>query len=188
MEGKGISASPTMATACEAQNIFISQEQKRSMSHSAEMNCTASAHEAATALRDLALNHQNGLFQPVPRPVKSRKRERPMSMDLSSQGNVRDMITPRCLANLDNGNRSNEDDSTVLPDSRVADSFLVPRFGEHQAATGLDHHSKPKLMLAKDGPRKRTCGNASKQEAFRIGRLVTERAMEPGPGMWDGII
>ncbi|KAL8723611.1 MAG: hypothetical protein Q9225_000153 [Loekoesia sp. 1 TL-2023] len=188
MAGKGISASPTMAIAYEAQNIFKSQEQKQPTSDSAQMNCTASAHEAATALQDLALNHQNALSQPIPRPVKSRKRERPMSMDLSVQSNVRDMIALRCPANLETGNRSNEDDSTVLPDSRVADSFLVPRFGEHQTAASLDHHNKPKPMLAKDGPRKRTCGNASKQEACRIGRLVTERAMQPRPGMWDGII
>ncbi|KAL8974762.1 MAG: hypothetical protein Q9197_000998 [Variospora fuerteventurae] len=149
------------------------------------INCTASAHEAATALRDLALNQQRSLPQPVARPTKSRKRDRPLSMDLSGsvQGCVQDMVAPRSLADITNGNRRNEDDNTVLPDGQVADSFLVPRPGGHQAARGLEN--KPKPMLAKDGPRKRMCGN---QEAQRIGRLVSERAMQPGPGMWDGII
>ncbi|KAI4186414.1 MAG: hypothetical protein LQ348_004221 [Seirophora lacunosa] len=149
------------------------------------MNCTASAHVAATALRDLALNQQRSVPPPVARASKSRKRDRPLSMDLSAamQGCVRDMVAPRSLADIMNGNRRNEDESTVLPDGQVADSFLVPRSGGHQAAGGLEN--KPKPMLAKDGPRKRMCGN---QEAQRIGRLVSERAMQPGPGMWEGII
>ncbi|KAI4122429.1 MAG: hypothetical protein LQ338_005820 [Usnochroma carphineum] len=185
MAGKGISASPIPSTGCAAQDVTQSDDQLKAYS---VMNCTASAHEAATALRDLALNRQYNLPHPVPRPAKSRKRERPMSMDLSGvvQECVRDTIAPRCPADLESGKRSNEDDSTVLPDGSVADSFLVPRFGGHQVAVGLDHKLKP--MLAKDGPRKRTCGNAGKQEAQRIGRLVTERASQPGPGMWNGII
>ncbi|KAL9003535.1 MAG: hypothetical protein Q9188_003606 [Gyalolechia gomerana] len=188
LAGKGISASPTTSIGCDAQTNSKPQEQAQPTSHTL-MNCTASAHEAATALRDLALNHPHGLPQPIPRPAKSRKRERPMSMDLSVQGCVRDMIAPRCLADISNGNRSNEDDSTVLPDGEIADSFLVPKFGERQAASACpDNRDKLKPMLAKDGPRKRTCGNSSKQEAGRIGRLVKERAMQPKPGMWDGII
>lgn len=99
------------------------------------------------------------------------------------------MIAPRCLADISNGNRRNEDDSTVLPDNKLADSFLVPKCGGRQAASAYaDNRDKLKPMLAKDGPRKRTCGNWSKQEAGRIGRLAMERAMHPQPGMWDGII
>ena len=201
MAGKGISASPTTLTGFEAQNNFKVQAPAPTALDSV-MNCTASAHEAATALRDLALNRQRGLPFPIPRPAKSRKRERTMSMDLSTtQDSVREIIAPRRLADLEPGNRSNEDDGTVLPDGKVADSFLVPSLGEHQVAPsstgGFDHYhhsnnnnnnKKPRPMLAKDVPCKRTCGNWSKQEACRIGRLVTERAIQPGPGMWDGII
>ncbi|KAL8837847.1 MAG: hypothetical protein Q9170_002365 [Blastenia crenularia] len=188
MAGKGISASPTTSNLYEAQTTCKLPDPSHSV-----MNCTASAHEAATALRDLALDYQNRLPHSIPRPTKSRKRERPISMDLSSvQGSVRDMIAPRCLADLETGNRSNESDGTVLPDGKVADSFLVPRFGEHQvlasSAGNSDSASKMKPVLAKDGPRKRTCGTASMQEARGIGKLVADRAGLPGPGMWNGII
>lgn len=108
-------------------------------------------------------------------------------MDLGTQESVRDLIAPRCLADVTNGNRENEDDSTVLPDGKVADSFLVPKSGERQVKGGLKEN-KFKPTLAKEGPYKRSCGNAAKQEAYRIGRLATERAMQPRPGMWDGII
>ncbi|KAL9018473.1 MAG: hypothetical protein Q9185_004250 [Variospora sp. 1 TL-2023] len=186
MAGKTVSASPQSSPVYIACNDL--QAEAKATATAAQLsviNCTASAHEAATALRDLALNQQRGLPQPVARPTKSRKRDRPLSMDLSGsvQGCVQDMVAPRSLADITNGNRRNEDDSTVLPDGQVADSFLVPRPGGHQAARGVEN--KPKPMLAKDGPRKRMCGN---QEAQRIGRLVSERAMQPGPGMWDGII
>ncbi|KAI4186718.1 MAG: hypothetical protein LQ346_005618 [Caloplaca aetnensis] len=187
MAGKGITASPVSSTGC-TQDTFQSKGHSEIAPYSI-LDCTASAREAATALQELALNRYN-LPGPVPRPAKSRKRERPVSVDLSGnvQGCVRDILAPRCLTNITNGIRRKEDDSTViLPDGKVADSFLVPRFGGHQAASGLENN-KPKPMLSKDGPRKRTCGNAGKQEAQRIGRLVSERAMHPRPGMWDGII
>lgn len=189
MASKGISASPTTTSAAySSQDVLQSEELAKPAPYSI-MSCTASAHEAATALQDLALNHQYNLPQPVPRPAKSRKRERPISVDLSGcvQSCVREMIAPRCLADLTNGIRRNVNDSTnILPDGKVADSFLVPRLSGHQAATALENKLKP--MLTKDGPRKRTCGNVGKQEAQRIGRLVSERAIQPGPGMWDGII
>ncbi|KAL8933616.1 MAG: hypothetical protein Q9216_006285 [Gyalolechia sp. 2 TL-2023] len=188
LAAKGISASPTAAVGCDTQTNSKPQEPSQTTSHPV-LNCTASAHEAATALRDLALNHQNGLPPAIPRPAKSRKRERPMSMDLSVQGCVRDMIAPRSLSDISNGNRSNEDDSRVLPDGEVADSFLVPKSGERQAPSACPgNRDELKPVLARDCPRKRTCGNLSKLKAGRIGRLVTERAMEPKPGMWEGII
>lgn len=189
MTGKRITTSPASSAGNATQDAFQPEGHSKVAPYSI-LNCTASAHEAATALQELALNHQNNLPRPVPRPAKSRKRERPISVDLSGsvQGSVRDMLASHCLAEITNDIRRKEDDSTViLPDGKVADSFLVPRLGRHQAAAGSEN-SKPKPMLTKDGPRKRTCGNPGKQEAQRIGRLVSERAMHPRPGMWDGII
>ncbi|KAL9596435.1 MAG: hypothetical protein Q9219_005785 [cf. Caloplaca sp. 3 TL-2023] len=183
--GKGIPASPVTSAIDDIQNAA----EKPLKTIPTNLSCQNSAHEAAAALQELALNHQKRLGQPIPRPTKSRKRERPLSIDLSVQGGVRDIIAPRYLADLEPGNRSNEDDGTVLPDGRVADSFLVPRFGGHYALPlGLGGQAKLRCMLAKDGPRKRACGNASRDEACRLDRLVTERALEPGPGMWEGII
>ncbi|KAI4154443.1 MAG: hypothetical protein L6R39_001384 [Caloplaca ligustica] len=184
----GISASPTTPSGCSLQDASQPAEETKAAQYSV-LNCSASAHEAATALHELALNRQRGLPQPVPRPPKSRKRERPLSMDLSAsvQGCVRDMIVPRSHADLVPGNQRNGDDSTVLPDAQVADSFLVPRFGGHQATAGLENH-KPKPMHAKDGPRKRTCGSSTHHDVQRIARLVVERSTHPGPGMWNDII
>ena len=78
-----------------------------------------SDQEAAEGLRDLALNRQRTFAQPQPTLI--RKRERPISMEL--QQTVRAMITPRCLGDITNQQRGYEDDGTVLPDARVADSF-----------------------------------------------------------------
>ncbi|KAL8729131.1 MAG: hypothetical protein Q9166_004962 [cf. Caloplaca sp. 2 TL-2023] len=183
MAGKGTSASPNMLAGCGFNYIA---EPVKPISSSAT-SCSASAREAATALQDLALNIQSRPPPPTSQPVQSRKRGRHMSMDLGTQESVRDLIAPQCLADLTNRNRKNEDDSTVLPDGKVADSFLVPKCGERQVNGGLKEN-QPKPMLAKEGPRKRTCCNAGKQEAYRSGGLVDERAMQPGPGMWDGII
>ncbi|KAL8733041.1 MAG: hypothetical protein Q9181_003747 [Wetmoreana brouardii] len=178
MGGKAISASPTPSLSCDVENVT---KPDRNF-----MNCSASAHEAATALRDLALNRQYGLPHPVPRPVKSRKRERPNSIDLSVQGSVRDLITPRSLADLEVTGRSNEDDSTVLPDGKVADSFLLSRCGRYPLPMGLDYKARP--VFSKEGPRKRPCGNMKAKEACRLDHLVAERVLHPGPGMWDGVI
>lgn len=108
-------------------------------------------------------------------------------MDLGVQDSVRDLTIPRYLGELPNGIRRNEDDSTVLPDGKVADSFLVPKAGECQVKEGLKEN-QVKSMLAKEGPRKRSCGNASRHEAARLGRIVHERSLQPRPGMWEGII
>ncbi|KAL8679078.1 MAG: hypothetical protein Q9186_004618 [Xanthomendoza sp. 1 TL-2023] len=183
MAGKVTSASPSMSAGGEA-NEIAKPVQPTLLSM---LNCTASAHEAATALQDLALNLQSRPRPPISRPVQSRKRARQMSMDLGTQEAVRDLIAPRCPANGVNGNRKNEDEGTVLPDGNVADSFLVPKSGERQVNGGLKENTL-KSMLAKEGPRKRTCGNAGNQEAYRLGRLVAERAIQPRPGMWEGVI
>ncbi|KAL8798940.1 MAG: hypothetical protein Q9182_006262 [Xanthomendoza sp. 2 TL-2023] len=183
LAGKVMSASPSMSTGCEAN--YIAKPVKSTLQ--SMLNCTASAHEAATALQDLALNLQSRPPSSTSRPVQSRKRARPMSMDLGTQESVRDLIAPRFPEDVTNGSRKNEDESMVLPDGNVADSFLVPKSGERQVNGGLKE-DKLKSMLAKEGSRKRTCNKAGNQEAYRLGRLVSERAMQARPGMWEGII
>ncbi|KAI4100029.1 MAG: hypothetical protein L6R37_005707 [Teloschistes peruensis] len=166
--GKVISASPTASTE------YAIEEGSQSERH--YLHYTTPAHEAASALQDLALGQ---LAQPVARLAKSRKRERPLSMDLSTQAAVRELIAPRALADISHGGRCNGNDSIVLPDGRLADSFLVPR--------SCQRDCNLKSMLAKDWPRKRTCGNTGKEEVVIINRMVADRALHPGPGMWDGI-
>lgn len=163
----------------------------------------ASTQEAAAALRDLALNRHRVL--PCPSVSNSRKREHPPpgsfdgsdpgpnlastgptasvhsrkrerdSTDLSVQATVRDLIAPRCLDDVIHG-ISGEDDGMVLPDDRLADSFMVPK----DDAAVLN---KMKMQSRESSPRKRACGRS---EARRFNRLILERAARPG--MWEGII
>ncbi|KAL9040941.1 MAG: hypothetical protein Q9180_001598 [Flavoplaca navasiana] len=177
----GISASPGMPTEHGGNYTFKPLP-------SDSISCTASVdHEAALVLSTLGLNHKPLGGAPISRPTESRKRSRPLSMDLGVQDSVRDLTIPRYLSELPNGIRRNEDDSTVLPDGKVADSFLMPKAGECQVKEGLKEN-QVKSMLAKEGPRKRTCGNASRHETARLGRIVHERSLQPRPGMWEGII
>lgn len=116
--------------------------------------------------------------------IHSRKRERD-STDLSVQATVRDLIAPRCLGDIRNSGLSSEDDGIVLPDGRLADSFMVPKDGE---TANLDNTSKT-MHLKESSPRKRACGiGGSKYEARKFNRFILERAARPGPGMWEGII
>lgn len=155
--------------------------QPKSHSENLSPTQTTSTHEAATALRDLALN-RGGPFKSIaislsPCTKPSRKRERPPSIDLSNniQDRVRDLIAPRCSGDVTNGVR-NGDDGTVLRDTRLAYSFLTKQ-----------ENCAELKSLVKDGmPRKRACGD--KDEARRLNRVLTERAREPRPGMWEGII
>lgn len=130
-----------------------------------------SDQEAAEGLRDLALNRQRTYVQPLPNP--NRKRERPISMEL--QQTVRAMITPHCLGNFTNQQRDYEDDGTVLPDARVADSFLLCENLKLPELKGL---ANGKSSMSNEGDctgRKRVC-------------CGEERPMMTGPGMWAGII
>ncbi|MCJ1468555.1 hypothetical protein MMC07_007184 [Pseudocyphellaria aurata] len=112
----------------------------------------------------------------------SRKRERD-STDLSVQATVRDLIAPRSLGAITNGRRLSEDDGMVLPDDRLADSFMVPKDGE-TAVLGKISRELPSKACS---PRKRSCGpGGSRAEAYRFNRLMMERAARPG--MWEGII
>lgn len=140
----------------------------------------ASTREAAAALRDLALNRQHTSPQSLstPRPAKCLKRARPNSVDLTVQSAVRDIIAPRCLGDITNIKkaRKNEEDGTVLPDAKVADSFLLS-----------SHIDKRKPALSRDGlPRKRTCAGSDRggREEARMMQKVVAR----GPGMWEQIV
>ncbi|CAD6592943.1 MAG: hypothetical protein ASARMPREDX12_006611 [Alectoria sarmentosa] len=138
---------------------------------------SASTREAAAALRDLALNRQHTPL-PTPRPAKCLKRSYPNSVDSSVQSAVRDLIAPRCLGDITNMKkvRKNEEDGTVLPDGKVADSFLFS-----------SHNDKRKPALSRDGlPRKRTCAGSDRggREEARMMQKVVAR----GPGMWEEIL
>ena len=165
-------------------DYFAKPRKPQSKAHSENLPPAqnASTHEAATALRDLALNHRDLTksttisLSPCRNP--SRKRERPLSVDLPSniQDRVRDLLAPRCLGDITNGGR-NVDDSTVLQDCKLADSFLAKK----------ENCASVKALVRKEGlPRKRTCGDVG--EAKRLNRVLAERVREPGPGMWEGIL
>lgn len=115
----------------------------------------------------------------------SRKRERPSSVDLSVQSRVRDLIAPRCLGDITNGNRQSAKNNTVLPDPRLAESFLVLN-------RDFPSSSDVKLnlnVMKTVAPRKRTCGvGATKENCNFNFRIIQERFATPAPGMWDGII
>lgn len=141
---------------------------------------SASTREAAAALRDLALDRQLTPPQslPTPRPTKCLKRARPNSVDLSVQSAVRDIVAPRCLGDITNMKkaRKTEEDGTVLPDGKVADSFLLS-----------SHSDKRKPALSKDGlPRKRTC--AGSDRGGREEARMMQKAVARGPGMWEQIL
>lgn len=163
-------------------------------------NHSASTREAAAALRDLALNRQHPppQQQPNPRPQKCRKRSRPNSVDLSVQSCVRDLIAPRLLGGITHMQQKNEEDGTVLPDDKLADSFLSSKCDKTKPSlntVGVNFmNSKPKSGLSRDGlPRKRTCAGSDrggKEEARMMMRLIKERDLDSAarPGMWEGII
>ena len=141
-----------------------------------------SDQEAAEGLRELALNLPRNPPQPL-RHVASqstltRKRERTESADLTPvQQNVRALLEPRRYLNdvTKNSNIRYEDDGTsVLPDTKIADSFL----------SNNDHLRLPELkILFKDSSdrRKRVCCDE------RSSVSVTP-AIAQGPGMWSGIL
>ncbi|KAL8871982.1 MAG: hypothetical protein Q9174_002306 [Haloplaca sp. 1 TL-2023] len=176
---QGMYASPVEATRHECGKQILENEQ-----------CTPAAHQAATALQHLALNGQYGPPHLISRPPKSRKRERPPSVDLSSQDfcvqdAVRDIIAPRGVDDLAVGGRSNEDDSTVLPDGNVADSLPLLKPG---TVSNFDCRLKP--LLGKGPPRKRWCGDGgAQQELDSLKRLIAAEIVDQsGPGMWNELI
>ncbi|KAL8853772.1 MAG: hypothetical protein Q9221_001415 [Calogaya cf. arnoldii] len=137
-----------------------------------------------TGYQTLALDNP-----PTSRPAKCHKRSRPLSMDLGVQGPVQDLTGPRHLSasELHDGISRNGDDSTVPPDGKVADSFLVPKAGDCQV-NGQLMENPVKFLLAKEGPRKRTCSYAIRHETSQLGLLMAQHARYPRPGMWKGIL
>ena len=171
-------------------------------------NHSASTREAAAALRDLALNrkHDRPQDQTRSRPQKCRKRSRPNSIDLSIQSCVRDLVAPRYLGELTNmGERNEEDGTIIIPDDKIADSFLLPRCENNNPNPNpkptlntadvkfLNGKPKQKHAISREGmPRKRTCAGSDRggrEEARMMERLIRERELDSsrgrGPGMWE---
>lgn len=134
--------------------------------------CDDLYHVAARGLCELAAGQDKS--QPTPLVSSNRKRGRE-SVDLSLQHNVRKLVsTPD----------RNEDDGNVLPDSRIADSFLLPaevHIKTVQSPPSARLRSTQRLPLQKDMGRKRACCG---EEA--VLSVMDDRT--PGPGMWSGIL
>jgi len=131
-------------------------------------NLHPAAKEAAQSLCELSQQTQPQQPAQVISMSQRRKRSRPSSTDLSQslQQNVRDLMalnTP-----------PSEDDSTVLPDSRLADSFVLDPRNEAL----LRVSSASKVM----GSRKRACC------AEEVSKLARDQMAMQRPGMWTGIL
>ena len=97
----------------------------RSHSPNTEIPCRKT-YDAAVALCELDLGPKP-YFISRPQPTsdcRSRKRERPRSIDLTLQSSVRDIIAPRHLGDI---SQDNNEEAIVLPDEQVADSLLLRR-------------------------------------------------------------
>ncbi|KAL8668399.1 MAG: hypothetical protein Q9168_006970 [Polycauliona sp. 1 TL-2023] len=173
---KGTSASPDMPI------VYSGNYSGKSLGQESMSSTAAVEHAAAVVLSNLGLGHQPRGGACTMRPAQSRKRSRTSSMDLGVQESVRDLTNSRCLGQLPNGMRGSGDDGTVLPDGKVADSFLVPKMRECHVNGGLKENQAKSIKGANEGSRKRPCGNASRHGLMRGPGLLS------GPGMWDGII
>ncbi|KAK2765125.1 hypothetical protein FQN54_008824 [Arachnomyces sp. PD_36] len=132
-----------------------------------------SAQEAAQGLCELAGMLPRAQPQPeTPAPKRNRKRVRPTSGDSNLQNDVRHLISLSV--------RSNEEDSTdVLPDTRVADSFMVPRPTPKAAQSpfttelGGAHKRPLPLSLPKStGSMKRACCEGNAMQLQRMVGMV----------------
>lgn len=179
--------------------------------------------EAAVALQKLGMNPQ--CQRPAPpqakaRPQKGAKRPRPESVHnlpgieslvqnhhdmivrAELEANVQDLVAPRCLADITSGSsRMNEEDGKVLPDPKLADSFLEPRTGHKKPLLNtldldLDVlcQVKSKSGSSRDGlPRKKARAGSdrrSREKALMLNRSMKDKMLDGrlGPGMWDGIL
>lgn len=132
-------------------------------------SCSDLYQVAAHGLCELATSTEKGSSQPTPSVNRKRCRD---SVDLSLQHTVRQLVST--------GDR-NEDDGSILPDSRVADSFLVSEISMKTVQPPLTARlCTQRLPLEKDMRRKRACCGEA------VARSVDDRT--PGPGMWDGIL
>lgn len=161
---------------------------------------SASTHEAASALQELALNRPSASV-PAPRPgstESSRKRARPNSMDLSVEDAVRQLIAPRCLGDISNiraeqqALESNVDDSSIMFDDQPASSFLLRKEDKHAvreahkrptkhnqryAASAAASHCGA-LSSRENQPRKKAC--AGSDRGGREEARMMERAVRGG--------
>ena len=162
-------------------------------------NPNHNTREAASALRDLRLNHQQTAPPPptpIARPQKQNKRARPNSMDLSVQSCVRDLVAPRCLGDITNRpNQRNAKDRIVLPDPKPADSFLLPGSNKKENSRPSSSHgnsTKPALS-AECLPRKKTCAGSDRGGRAEA-RLMLQKCKENmekavrGPGLWGEVV
>ncbi len=159
-------------------------------SHQFDVQHSEDTREAAVALRDLHLDRQLPPLEPqaIPRPQKGRKRVRPNSMDFSVQSCVREEIAPRWLSDATNTkylNTSRGKDSRVLPDPKVADSYLVSKCGNSRPSSSSSN-TKPALS-GECLPNKRTCAGSDRGKRGEA-RLIMQNLKIQGPGMWEGIL
>lgn len=139
---------------------------------------TASTHEAATALRDLALARPrvSPPHTAQSSPARSLKRSRTNSIDLSVQSSVRGLLS-----------QNDGESMNVLPDENSANTFLLDA-AHSRLLRNVDanSHSLP-LTTAEEAPRKRTCAGSDRSVSNDMGRLG-HSLLVGGPGMWQGVI
>ena len=160
---------------------------KSSVGHAQSLQCVPSPiphdlsdQEAAEGLRQLALNLPRNPPQSLRQACQStltRKRERTESADLTPiQQNVRALLESRCLNDVTNNSniRYEDDGMGVLPDTKIADSFL----------SNKNHLRLPELKnLLKE------CSYGRKRVCYDERSAVsTTPAIAQGPGMWSGIL
>lgn len=160
---------------------------------------SASTHEAAAALREMALNRQQLTpsparalqQQPISRPLSARSLKRSRSTSVDGSGPSLQCLVRQQLSEV------NEDDSNVSPDEHIADSFLLRKENQHpkrcrqgpQPKTMVSHHGNGKLakpsISRESMSRKRTC--AGSQRGARAEARMYERSITgvQQPGLWD---
>lgn len=102
--------------------------------------------------------------------IASRKRERTSSTDLSVQSSVRELIAPRCFGDITNGTRPAVNTDTVLPDPKVAESFLLLQQDFTSWSNAKSKHARENVM-----PRKRTCGVSGMKENCNPNHRLVEK-------------
>lgn len=217
---EGISTSPDALPSSEGDyftrpNRPLAKIKSKDPADRAHCN-NASAHEAAAALRDLALSRH--WMPPYPsKPTSSRKRENPSSSELSMAAHDSDdahrpmtqcsIAKPRKRERLCSSEMSVQSCVRELMapcylgktvrcrTSNEDDSTVLP---DRTIATSFlvsknsmsSFGSKTMPMFTKDDlTRERSCAaGASMEDSQKISRLIKERAAMPAPGMWEGII
>lgn len=174
-----------------------------------------SAQEAATALRDLAINRHRILPSPSV-SLESRKRQHSTSRASYDQSFGKNSGVNGISATPRNSRKRERPSSTDLSVLATVRDLIAPRrlgdITNNKSSSWNDNMVAPdtkiaesfmlrennqvkcfdnelKKCLGKHGsPRKKACGVASTQDEVRaIHRLILEREQAPRPGMWDGI-